>query len=111
MTTIPYDVYESDAEIVVVVPLGGVSQDSIWIVLDKNKLIISWLRKKPHLKENLVPQKEDCYWWEFELQVQLPLTVKFEQIQPVLTKENVLVVTVPKYKLPEQMKLEVKMIS
>ena len=59
MTSIPYDVYESDAEIVVVVPLWGVSQDSLNIFLDK----------------------------------------------------NILLVTVPKYKLPEQMKLEVKMVS
>ena len=111
MTSIPYDVYESDVEIVVVVPLWGVSQDSLNIFLDKNVLKISWLRKKPQLKENLVPQKEDCYWWDFELQVQLPLTVKFEEIQPILTNENILLVTVPKYKLPDQMKLEVKMVG
>ena len=111
MTSIPYDVYESDAEIVVVVPLWGVSPETIWVVLDKNKLLISWERKRPQLKENLVPQKEDCYWWKFELQVQLPLTVKYEEIQPVLTKENILLITVPKYQLPDQMKLEVKMMS
>ena len=110
MTQIPYDIYESDDEIVVVLPLWWVSADSISILLDKNILKVSWLRKKPDLKENLVPQKEDCYWWEFSMDIQLPLTVYFDKINPILTKENILLVTVPKYKLPEQIRLEVKQL-
>ena len=110
MTQIPYDIYESDEEIVVVLPLWWVAADTISVVLDKNILKVSWLRKKPDLKENLLPQKEDCYWWEFSMDVQLPLTVYFDKINPILTKENILLVTVPKYKLPEQIKLEVKQL-
>lgn len=108
MTKIPYDIYESDEEIVVVLPLWWVKPESINVVLEKSTLKITWIRQKPNLKENLVPQKEDCYWWEFLAQIQLPLTVYFDKIQAQLTKENILLVTVPKYKLPENMKLEIK---
>jgi len=108
MPNIPYDIYESDQEIVVVVPLWGVKPESIDVYLEKNVLKINWTRTKPALKENLVPQKEDCYWGDFTAEIQLPLTVYFDKIQPQLTKENILLVTVPKYSLPEKMKLDVK---
>jgi len=108
MPNIPYDIYESDQEIVVVVPLWGVKPESIDVYLEKNVLKINGTRTKPALKENLVPQKEDCYWGDFTAEIQLPLTVYFDQIQPQLTKENILLVTVPKYSLPEKMKLDVK---
>ena len=76
--------------------------------MEKNILKIQWTRTKPQLEENLVPQKEDCYWWNFTAEIHLPLTVYFDKIQPQLTKENILIVTVPKYALPEKMKLEVQ---
>lgn len=110
-TTIPYDVYESDLEIVVILPLGGVNKESISVSLDKNILLVSGVRKRPELKDDLVAQKQDCYWWEFTAEIQLPLTVYFDKIKPVLTKENILIVTIPKYKLPENLKLEVETIN
>jgi len=109
-TNIPYDVYESDNEIVVVLPLWGVNKESLNILLNKNILKIKWKREKPKLKDNLVPQKEDCYWWEFNTEIQLPLTVYFDKIKVVLTKENILIITIPKYQLPEDIKLTIEII-
>jgi len=110
-TTIPYDIYESENEIVVILPLWWVSKESIDVKLNKNNLLIKWKRQKPELKDDLVPQKEDCYWGEFEAQIQLPLTVFFDKIKASLTAENILIITVPKYKLPEDVKLSVEILN
>jgi len=110
-TTIPYDIYESENEIVVILPLWWVNKESIDVKLSKNNLLINWKRQKPELKDDLVSQKEDCYWGEFQAQIQLPLTVFFDKIKASLTPENILIITVPKYKLPEDVKLSVEILN
>lgn len=110
-TTIPYDIYESDSEIVVIMPLGWVAKDSISVFLEKNVVHVKWTRKRPELKDDLIPQKQDCYWWDFEAKIQLPLTVYFDRIQPSLTKENILILVIPKYKLPDNLKLEIQLLN
>ena len=110
-TTIPYDIYESENEIVVIVPLGWVNKESIDVKLEKNFLTISGKRVKPQLKDDLVPQKEDCYWGEFTAKIQLPLTVYFDKIKAILNKENILIITIPKYKLPQDLKLSVEVLN
>ena len=110
-TTIPYDIYESENEIVVILPLWWVAKDSVEVKLEKNLLFIKWKRQRPELKDDLVPQKEDCYWGEFQAQIQLPLTVFFDKIKASLTKENILIITIPKYKLPEDVKLSVEVLN
>ena len=111
MTSIPYDIFESDIEIVVILPLWWVKQNTIDVKLDKNIITVIWNRQKPELKDNLVPQKEEAYWWEFQVDIQLPLTVFFDKIKAQLTKENILIITIPKYKLPKDLKLEVENLS
>ena len=110
-TTIPYDIYESESEIVVIMPLWGVKKESIDVSLEKNILNITGKRIKPSLKDNLVSQKEDCYWWEFQAQIQLPLTIYFDKIKVNLTKENILFITVPKYTIPDDLKLKVEILN
>lgn len=109
-TTIPYDVYESDAEIVIIMPLGGTKPESIEVKLSENTLNVNGERIRPELKENLVEQKQDCYRWKFQAQIQLPLTVYFDKIKINLTKENILMAIVPKYTMPQEIKLKVEMI-
>ena len=110
-TTIPYDIYESENEIVVILPLWWVNKNSVIAKLNKNTLTVIWKRVKPQLKEDLVPQKEDCYWWEFEANIQLPLTVFFDKIKASLTSENILIITIPKYRLPEDVKLSIEILN
>jgi len=110
-TTIPYDIYESENEIVVIMPLWGVKKESIDVSLEKNILHIVWKRIKPELKDNLVAQKEDCYRGDFQAQIQLPLTIYFDKIKVSLTQENILLITVPKYNIPNDLKLKVEMIN
>ena len=111
MTSIPYDIFESDIEIVVLLPLWWVNQESLDIKLNKNLLTVIWNRKRPELKDDLVAQKEEAYWWEFKVEIQLPLTVYFEKIKAQLAKENILIITVPKYKLPQDIKLQVESLN
>ncbi|UFX82815.1 Hsp20/alpha crystallin family protein [Candidatus Absconditicoccus praedator] len=104
---IPMDVYDSDQELVVIIPLGGVLKDSIEIYLEKTTLNIKANRKQPDLKETLQPVQQDCYWGEFSKSIQLPQNVYFDKIYTQLTKENILIITVPKVIIPEKVKIEV----
>ena len=110
-TSIPYDIYESENEIVVILPLWWVNKNSIDIKLNKNILSVNGTRQKPELKDDLIPQKEDCYWGAFATEIELPLTVFFDKIKAVLTKENILIITIPKYKLPQDVKLSVEVLN
>lgn len=105
---IPMDVYESPDEIVLIAPLGWVAKNSIELSLEKTHLKLSWVRTKPNLKENLMALQEESYWWDFEKVVELPQNVYFDKIHSHLTKDNVLVVIIPKVRIPEKIKLEVQ---
>ena len=111
ITKIPHDIYESENEIVVILPLWWVKKESLDIKLEENLLIVNGQRQKPELKDNLVLQKEECYWWEFKVSIALPLTVYFDRIKPVLTKENILIINIPKYVLPKDIKLSVEVLN
>lgn len=107
---IPMDIYESSEEIVIVVPLGWVSKDSIEIKLEKTNLIITWERSWPQLKDNLMKLQQDCFWWVFNKSILLPQNVYFDKIHSRLTPENILLIVVPKIIIPEKLKLEVESV-
>ena len=105
---IPIDVYDSEQEILIVIPLWWVGRDSIEVFLEKTNLIVKWNRVLPNLKETLSPVQQDCFWWEFSNIIQLPHNVYFDKIQTSINKENILLITVPKIIIPEKIKLEIK---
>ncbi len=105
---IPKDIYVSDDEMVVVVPLWGVKKDSLDIVLEDDKLIISGYRQKPVLKDNLVLSLEECYWWDFSLQIDLPSDVYYDKIYSKLTPENILIIIIPKIRKPKKIKIDIQ---
>ena len=80
MPEIPYDLYDSPQEILIIIPLGWVKKDSLRLNIQDYRLFIEWERTFPSLKENLVPVKEDCYWWGISLAIDLPSQVYFDQI-------------------------------
>lgn len=61
MPHIPYDIYESPQEIVIMLPLGGVKKESLKLNIKDYRLVITGERIKPKLKEHLIPLKEECY--------------------------------------------------
>jgi len=104
---IPVDIYESEDEIVIVLPLAGVPKDTIKIWLEKTTLYVSWDRKQPQLKETLKPVISECFRWSFVRKIELPQNIYFDKITSVLTPENVLIIVVPKIIIPE--KLEIRL--
>lgn len=105
---IPYDIYESPQEVVIVLPLWGVKKDSIKLSIKNYSLVISGKRMKPAIKEHLLPLKEECYRWNIEQIIDLPSQVYFDKIHSKLTPDNTLEIIVPKALIPEKIEVEVQ---
>ncbi|MFZ2150847.1 MAG: Hsp20/alpha crystallin family protein [Candidatus Absconditicoccaceae bacterium] len=105
---IPYDIYESPQEIVILMPLGGVEKDSIKLNIKDYRLVITGKRSKSQVKDNLIPIKEECYRGDIDQVIDLPPQVYFDKIHSKLTSNNTLEVIVPKALVPEKIKLEVE---
>lgn len=105
---IPYDIYESPQELVILLPLWWVKKESISLAIKDYRLVISWERIKPKVKDNLIALKEDCYWWAIAQTIDLPPQVYFDKIHSKLTPDNTLQIIVPKALVPEKIALEVE---
>lgn len=105
---IPYDIYESPQEIVIIMPLWWVQKTSIELKIDNYRLVINGKREQFKLKDNCVPLKEECYRWDIKEIIDLPSQVYFENIHSKLNKSNVLKIIVPKAIVPEKIAVEVE---
>lgn len=106
--SIPYDIYESPQEIVILMPLGWVEKNSIKLDIKDYRLVITWKRSKSQVKDNLIPIKEECYRWDIDQVIDLPPQVYFDKIHSKLTANNTLEIIVPKALVPEKIELEVE---
>lgn len=104
---IPYDIYESTREVVLVVPLWGIKRDSITVEIKDYQLFITGRRYKPQLKDDLLSVEENCYWGEIKTVIDLPPTVYFKDIHVSLSQENIMTIIVPKNIEPEHIKIEI----
>lgn len=107
-TLVPFDIYEWDNEMVILIPLGGVSKDSVECILDGTTLLVKWERVIPKLKKNLNPSTEQCHRGNFEAEISLPSAIYFDKIFVKFLPENILTITVPKLIVPDKVKLEIK---
>lgn len=105
---IPYDMYESSQELVIIMPLGGVKKESLHLKIEDYKLLIEGERIWTPLKENLLPVKEECYWGKIEQRIDLPAQIYFDKIHSKLTAENILQIVIPKALVPESILLEIE---
>ncbi len=105
---IPFDIYESPQEIVILLPLGWVKKETLKLEIKDYRLVISGERIKPKLKDHLIPLKEECYRWPIDQIIDLPPQVYFDKIHSKLTPDNTLQIIVPKALIPEKIKLEVE---
>lgn len=106
--SIPYDIYESPQEIVILLPLWGVKKDTLKLSIKEYRLVISGERIKPKTKDNLIPLKEECYRGPINQIIDLPPQVYFDKIHSKLTPDNTLQIIVPKALVPDKIKLEVE---
>lgn len=105
---IPYDIYESPQEVVIILPLGWVQKNSIQLNIKNYRLVISGKRIKPIIKQHLIPLKEECYRWKIEQVIDLPPQVYFDKIHSKLTSDNILEIIVPKALIPDKIDVEVE---
>lgn len=108
MPYIPYDIYESPQEIVIILPLWWVKKESLQLSIKDYRLVLSWERIKPKLKDNLIPLKEECYRGPINQIIDLPPQVYFDKIHSKLTADNILWIIIPKALIPEKIQLEVE---
>ncbi len=59
--TIPYDVYESEQEIAIILPLGGVKKDSIELSIRHEILTITGERTAPQVRKDFLPLQQECF--------------------------------------------------
>ena len=74
---IPYDMYESSQELLIIMPLGGVKKESLSLKIEDYKLLIEGERSNPEVKENLVSIREECYWGKLHQIIDLPAQIYF----------------------------------
>ena len=103
---IPYDMYESSQELLIIMPLGGVKKESLSLKIEDYKLLIEGERSNPEVKENLVSIREECYWGKLHQIIDLPAQIYFEKIHSKLTPENTLQIIIPKALVPEKIVVE-----
>ncbi len=108
MPRIPYDIYESPQEIVILLPLGWVKKESLKLTIKDYRLVIIGERIKPKVKDHLIPLKEECYRWPIDQVIDLPPQVYFDKIHSKLTPDNTLQIIVPKALVPDKISLEVE---
>ena len=104
---IPYDMYESSQELLIIMPLGGVKKESLSLKIEDYKLLFEGERSNPEVKENLVSIREECYWGKLHQIIDLPAQIYFEKIHSKLTPENTLQIIIPKALVPEKIVVEI----
>lgn len=105
---IPYDMYDSSQEIVILLPLWWVKKETLKIHIENYRLHIQWERILPLLKDNLIPAREECYWWEINQIIDLPPQVYFDKIHSSLSPENILIIIVPKASIPDAITIDIQ---
>ena len=105
---IPYDIYESPAEVVIIMPLGWVKKESLELKVEDYRLVIRGVREKIELREDFIPLKEECYRGDINLMIDLPPQSYFDKIHSKLTSDSILQVVIPKAIVPDHIDLEIE---
>jgi HSP20 family molecular chaperone IbpA len=106
--SIPVDIYDSHQELVIIIPLGWIEKETLQIAIKDFKLKISWIRKKPTLRHDFTLLQSECYRWVITQSIDLPNNIIYDRIHSTLTKENILLITLPKYGIPDEVKVTIE---
>lgn len=107
-TKIPYDVYESNYEIVIILPLWWVQKESISLTILHETIFIKWKRLSPSIREDIIPIQKICFWWDIEVAIDLPPSSNYKNMTSNLSKENILTIIIPKNIIPERINLNIE---
>ena len=108
MLSIPYDIYESPHEIVIIIPLWWVIKESVKINISDENIVVYWERKSIDLREDFVPVVEECFRWKIETKINLPPRIAYQKIHSRLSKENILHIILPKNCIPERINVDIE---
>lgn len=89
------DVYETDEELVILSPVGGVKADELDIFLEDDMLVIRGERPFPQEVARNHVILEECYWGPFSRRFVLPSEVDGTKIQASLER-GILTIRMPK---------------
>ena len=79
-TAIPVDVYRSEAKLILLAPIAGVSIEDVSVSITEDILTIKGERHKPEQVSNNEYFSQECFWGEFHRSVVLPVNVDTEKV-------------------------------
>ncbi|MCX6721055.1 MAG: Hsp20/alpha crystallin family protein [Candidatus Staskawiczbacteria bacterium] len=100
------DVYETNADFVVLATIAGVQIKDIDISLEKDMMIIKGNRCDPHESVDKKYFYQECYWGPFSRKIILPENVNIDSADAQIDK-GVLTIKIPKQE-PNGAKIGVK---
>ena len=89
------DVYETDADFVVLAAIAGVQIKDLDISLEKDMMVIKGDRCDPHCHPDKKYFYQECYWGPFSRKVVLPENIDIDQADAQMD-HGVLTIKIPK---------------
>ena len=102
------DIFETDAEIVILAPIAGVDERSLDLELTEDLLKISGERPRPkNVPATAKFLVEECFWGKFSRNILLPAAVNSAEISATLENE-ILIIKIPKARKVAKKKISLK---
>jgi HSP20 family protein len=101
------DVFETDANFVVLAAIAGVQIKDIDISLEKDMMVIKGNRPDPHDNPDKKYFYQECYWGPFSRKVILPENIDIDQADAQMD-HGVLTIKIPKNEISAKEKLGIK---
>ncbi len=99
------DVYETEKEIVIMAPVGGVKRDELEIITEKDMIIVRSSRERPENEEILGFYTQECFFGSFRREIILPEETDPSRIEADL-KNGILVIRSPKIEREKRRKID-----
>jgi len=100
------DAYETNNEVVIVSPIGGINAKDIEISFADDMLIIKGKRENMETKEEDNYFCQECFWGSFVKKVLIPKEVEVSKAKAVV-KNGILTLTIPKKKSEEKKEIKI----
>ena len=101
------DAFETDKEIIIQSPIGGISAKDINIAVEDGMLIIRGKRSRPRLaSQNIKYFYQECFWGPFSKRIILPEEIDIKKAKASI-KNGVLTLKIPKLKPKIRAQIEV----
>lgn len=104
-------VYNAPDRIMILAEIPGVSDEDVHLTVRDDHLEISGMSRLPHELEDLAPylHTEEFQFGPFSRSIIMPQQVDMKQIKARLTKERLLIVTVPKIVQKKEREIKIEL--